>query len=216
MSSWALGSSTTASQRREEPLTSTHTHVPRLSMHQQAVHTNIHKHADPLDSTQTHFPKLPQETDAAMFTASPETLTGKSERPAPIFPLSPKLAFLSDISASTLESVYLSKTTTLQVLLLLKSKSGGGVGDKFPDEHASRHTQENVNRAWSTRDNKQEMCCSCEACTPNVFVFTLKDTEESGWSCSQKNTPEASKHRRLLCLSLERHLVPAPPSGLIH
>lgn len=62
--------------------------------------------------------------------------------------------FLSDISTSTLWSVYLSKATTQQALLLSKSKSGGGVGDKFPDEHASGHTQENVNRAWSISDNK--------------------------------------------------------------
>ena len=96
-----------------------------------------------------------------MFTASPETFTGRSERPAPIIPLLSLLSlpnffflFLSDISTSTLCSVYLSKATTQQALLLSKSKSGGGVGDKFPDEHASGHTQENVNRAWSISDNK--------------------------------------------------------------
>lgn len=101
-----------------------------------------------------------------MFTGSPETLTGGSERPAAIIvsllltcpPSSPSFfflfLFLSDVSISTLWSVYLSKATTQQVLLLPKSKSGGGVGDKFPDEQPSGRTQENVNWAWSISDNK--------------------------------------------------------------
>lgn len=100
-----------------------------------------------------------------MFTGSPETLTGGSERPAAIIVslllTCPPLAllfflflFLSDVSISTLWSVYLSKATTQQVLLLPKSKSGGGVGDKFPDEQPSGRTQENVNWAWSISDNK--------------------------------------------------------------
>lgn len=99
-----------------------------------------------------------------MFTGSPETLTGGSERPAAIIvslllTCPPPLLFFpflffSDVSISTLWSVYLSKATTQQVLLLPKSKSGGGVGDKFPDEQPSGRTQENVNWAWSISDNK--------------------------------------------------------------
>lgn len=115
--------------------------------------------------TQTHSPEVPQETDAAMFTAAPEILTGRSSRPAaiihavflpvhPSLPLFFLLLFLSDVFTSTLRSVYLSEATTQQVLLLGKSKSGGGVAYKFPEERASAHTQENVNRAWSISDNK--------------------------------------------------------------
>ena len=94
-----------------------------------------------------------------MFTALPETFTGRSDSAATIsHSLSLFLAafflFLSDISTSTLWSVYLSEATTQQVLLLSKSKSGGCIGDKFPDEHAGGHTQENVNWAWSISDNK--------------------------------------------------------------
>lgn len=51
------------------------------------------------------------------------------------------------------------------------------------------------------------MFSSCELYTSNVFVFTLKDTEESDWSFSQENTPEASKHCCPVCLSLKSWLV---------
>ncbi|TNN80721.1 hypothetical protein EYF80_008955 [Liparis tanakae] len=33
------------------------------------------------------------------------------------------------------------------------------------------------------------------------------DSEESGWNSGQKNTPEASKHRRPLCLTLKSQLL---------
>lgn len=65
MSSWALGSSTTPSQRGKELLTPpvpphTHTHTQTvyactnkryITTHR---HTNIHKHTDPLDNTHSH------------------------------------------------------------------------------------------------------------------------------------------------------------------
>lgn len=126
-------------------------------------HTNIHKHTDPLDNALSHkhislsshrrqtlpclLPrrKLSQEGARDQRLSFPSSLSCLFQT---------FFLFLSDISASTLCSVYLSKATTQQALLLSKSKSGGGVGDKFPDEHASGHTQENVNRAWSISDNK--------------------------------------------------------------
>lgn len=108
MSSWALGLHTTPAQRVEELLTPARTHA-----HTRAhTHTNTHRlvyacadkryvatHTDsqtsintrphstaPHSHTDNISPGLPQETDAAMFTGSPETFTGRSERLAPAPP----------------------------------------------------------------------------------------------------------------------------------
>lgn len=36
-----------------------------------------------------------------------------------------------------------------------------------------------------------------------MFLFSAPKDTKSGWSSRQKNTPEASKHRRPVCLSLK-------------
>lgn len=169
---WAAGHLAPAQlpRRGEELLTSTHTHTQTkyactdkqyIATHR---HTNIHKHTDPLDNTNSHkhisLGSHRRQTLPCLLPRRKLSQEGARDQHLsfPLLCLSPLFfcvfLFLSDISASTLRSVYLSKATTPQVLLLSKSKSGKGWGGKFPDEHASWHTQENVNRAWSISDNK--------------------------------------------------------------
>lgn len=175
MSSWAFGLSTTPSQRGNVDL---HTHTHTLTstqtvyayMHRQAAHhhtqTSINTHIYSTTHSHTNtFPLAPTGDRrchvywlAGNFNRREwETSSYHCLSPPDMPPPSPSFfflfLFLSDVSISTLWSVYLSKATTQQVLLLPKSKSGGGVGDKFPDEQPSGRTQENVNWAWSISDN---------------------------------------------------------------
>lgn len=136
-------------------------------------HTNIHKHAAPLDSgalSHRHFsPGLPQETDAAMFTGSPETFTGRSERLAPPpshlllklqMPLPHSLFFFQSVVGLFQTSLHQQSPLFIcpgqqlaEALLPYQSKSGvdrkwgnrqrwAGRGEGVSDEQASEHSEE--------------------------------------------------------------------------
>lgn len=113
-------------------------HTPTSSTSPHTRHTNIHKHMRPRDNTHSHkliylgsprrqtLPCLQPRRKLSQEGAKDQRLSftlSQSLLSIIFFSSSP---FLSDISTSTLRSVYLSKATTQQVLLLSKSKSGGG------------------------------------------------------------------------------------------
>lgn len=167
MSSWALGSSTAPAQRGQE-LLFTHTHTHRMCLRvaergtSRNTDTNVHKHTHTGQHTLTQtFPRAPTGDRRCHVYCLAGNLHRKEQASRAYHPhvflfsrFQMHSVFLSDVATSTLWWVYLSKTTTRRALLGSKSKSGGGGGDIFPDEHASGHTLENVNRDCSTNDNK--------------------------------------------------------------